>query len=291
MYHPQLTKMAEQMSLNCNRGKAAFTAVMLAVSLLAGCATAPTDPEDRKEFEATNDPLEPTNRFIFGFNQTLDHGFIRPVAIAYRNVVPEIGREGVHNVVTNLRAPWVFINDVLQADPNQAAITFSRFFINSTVGLAGIFDVASARTFNLPYHDNDAGLTLARWGAPDGPYLVLPILGPSNPRDAIGTGAEFFLDPVDLYLAHHDLVWATYVRAGVEGIDTRTNYLDTLDSLERTSLDFYSTLRSVTRQHRDDVIKHKQIEEPTVAPSQPAPAKQSDAGENSNLQAAADSKQ
>jgi phospholipid-binding lipoprotein MlaA len=277
--------MAEQMSLNCNVGRAAFASLFLAVTFLAGCATPPTDPEDRKEFDATNDPLEPTNRFFFGFNETLDHGFIRPIAIAYRDVVPEFGRNRVHDVVTNWRAPWVFINDVLQANPNHAGITFSRFLINTTVGVGGLFDVASAQTFNLPYHDNDAGLTFARWGAPDGPYLVLPLLGPSNPRDGLGTAAAIFLDPVDLYLLHHNFKPAVYAQAGVEALDTRTNYLDTLDSLERTSLDFYSTLRSITRQHRNDEIKKM------MAPDQPAPTKQSDAGDGSDLQLSADGKQ
>jgi phospholipid-binding lipoprotein MlaA len=272
------------MLLNSSAVRAAFACAILAVAFLAGCATPPSDPEDRKEFDATNDPLEPTNRFFFGFNQTLDHGFIRPIALAYRDTVPEAGRTGVHNVVTNLREPWVFINDALQADADHAGVTFGRFFINSTIGLFGIFDVAGS-AFNLPHRDNDAGLTLARWGAPDGPYLVLPLLGPSNPRDAVGIAAAFFLDPIDLYLGHHDLTDAVWAQTLVEALDTRTQYLDTLDSLERTSLDFYSTLRSITRQHREDQIKNKQ------APGEPAPAQKSDAGDGGNLQTTADDKQ
>ncbi|HUN51256.1 MAG TPA: VacJ family lipoprotein [Candidatus Sulfotelmatobacter sp.] len=272
------------MALNRIAGGAALASLVLAVALLAGCATPPTDPEDRKEFDATNDPLEPTNRFFFGFNETIDHGFFRPVAIAYRDVVPEFGRQRVHDVITNLREPWIFANDVLQADANSAGATFSRFVINSTIGVLGLFDVAASSTFNLPYHDNDAGLTLARWGVPDGPYLVLPLLGPSNPRDATGIVAEYFLDPVSLYFDHHNLDVVNYTRTGVEALDTRTNYLDTLDSLERTSLDFYSTLRSISRQHRQDEINHKDV------PVETAPAKQGNA-QGAARQAAAEGKQ
>jgi len=264
------------MPLPVSVARATLLAAVFSVSLLAGCATPPTDPEERKDFDATNDPLEPTNRFFFGFNQTLDHGFIRPVAIAYRDV---------HNVVVNLREPWVFINDALQADADHAGITFGRFFINTTIGVLGIFDVAGS-AFNLPHRDNDAGLTLARWGVPDGPYLVLPLLGPSNPRDAVGTAAGFFLDPIDLYLGHHDLQAAVWAQSGVEALDLRTNYLDTLDNLERTSLDFYSTLRSITRQHRQDEINNR-VKPLDVAPDQ----KQSAAPDASGTQAAADGRQ
>ncbi|HYM31695.1 MAG TPA: VacJ family lipoprotein [Candidatus Cybelea sp.] len=251
--------------------------LFLAASLLAGCATPPTDPEDRKDFDAINDPLEPTNRFIFGFNQTLDHGFIRPIALAYRGVVPEQGRLAVHNVVTNLREPWIFANDVLQGEIGRAGDTLGRFVINSTIGIAGIFDVAGSNTFNMPYHDNDAGITLAKWGIGSGPYLVLPILGPSNPRDAVGIGLEYFLDPVDLYLSHHnfdhhhDLNWAVWTRTGVEALDTRTNLLDTLDNIERTSLDYYSALRSISRQRRDDEIHYRAPVGSGVTSQQDAP--------------------
>jgi phospholipid-binding lipoprotein MlaA len=255
------------MALRHLGGKVALASMLLVAALLPGCATRPADPEDRKDYDAINDPIEPTNRFFFGFNQTVDHGFVRPIALAYRAAVPDPARQSVHNVVVNLRAPWVFINDALQGDADRAGVTFGRFFINSTIGVLGLFDVAGS-LFKLPFRDNDAGITLAKWGAPEGPYLVLPILGPSNPRDATGTGLAFFFDPIDLYLAHHDLVWATWVQTGVEAIDTRTIYLDPLDSLERTSLDLYSALRSITRQHRNDQINGKAPTSNVFAPKE-----------------------
>ncbi len=145
---------------------------------LAGCATPPpaSDPDALADFRATNDPLEPTNRVVYAVDQKLDAGIIRPVARAYGAVVPEPVRNGIHNALGNLGAPVQLMNDMLEGKPRRAGDTAMRFVINSTVGLLGIFDVATG--WGYPDHDADFGLTLAVWGAPEGPFLFLPLLGP-----------------------------------------------------------------------------------------------------------------
>jgi phospholipid-binding lipoprotein MlaA len=233
----------------------AATAVALA---LAGCAAVPEDPEDRAEFEAVNDPLEPTNRAIFEFNMALDRALLKPVAKGYREVMPDPAQRGVHNALNNLRSPLIFVNDVLQGNPDRAAQTLTRFMFNSTVGVFGLFDVV-ADTNGPRYHGEDFGQTFAAWGVGEGPYLMLPLLGPSNPRDAVGTGLEFFVDPTDRYLKRRDGAWTTWTRMGVTVVDERTQLLDPLDELERGSLDFYAALRSVYRQRRANEITNKDV--------------------------------
>jgi phospholipid-binding lipoprotein MlaA len=127
-------------------------------------------------------------------------------------------------------------------------VTFQRFAINSTVGVLGLFDVAT--DWELPFHDADYGQTLAIWGIGEGPYLVLPILGPSNLRDAVGSGMGFFLDPL-AFVGGTNALYAGYARGVAHGVDDRADRLTTLDDLEKNSMDFYATLRSVYRQHRD----------------------------------------
>ncbi|MGE5506638.1 MAG: VacJ family lipoprotein [Actinomycetota bacterium] len=233
-------------------GCLAATAV---AAFLAGCAEVPTDPEDRAEFEAINDPLEPTNRAIFDFNMALDRNIAKPVAKTYHEQVPEVAQKGIHNALNNLRAPMTFINDVLQGEPDRAAQTMVRFMFNSTAGLGGLYDIVTD-TNGPRYHSEDLGQTMAVWGVGDGPYLMLPFFGPSNPRDAVGTGAEYVADPV----GYVDIAtWATASKTGVGVVDERTQYLDPLDELERGSLDFYAALRSVYRQRRANDIANKDL--------------------------------
>src|SRR5262249_21895897 len=129
-----------------------------------------------------------------------------------------------------------------------------RAVINTTVGIGGLFDVAAK--IDLPYHDEDFGQTMAVWGIPDGPFLMLPLFGPSNPRDTIGLLPGFFGDPLNLYLSNIRLWYVILARGGMDAIDTRVDYIEPLDAIERTSLDFYSTIRSVSRQHRQDQIRN-----------------------------------
>ena len=236
-------------------GKAArIAAVVLAVAL-AGCASTPSDDaEARAEFEKLNDPIEPTNRAIFEFNLGLDKVVIKPVTGAYRAIAPQPVRDGVHNFLQNLRSPIIFANDVLQGSPGRAGTTLARAIINSTLGVLGFGDPAAALGFEQ--HDEDFGQTLAVWGVGEGPYVMLPLFGPSNPRDVVGKVVDFFLDPINWWASNTEQDWIPITRAVVTGIDARDQLWDVLDDLERTSIDFYAAIRSLYRQRRGDEIRN-----------------------------------
>jgi phospholipid-binding lipoprotein MlaA len=229
-----------------------ITAVLLCS--LGGCATPPPagDPDAVADFNETNDPLEPTNRVIYAFNDGLDTVIMRPAAQAYRFLIPSQVRGGVHNVLSNLGAPVQFGNDILEGKPRRAGDTTMRFLINTTVGVLGIFDVA--KDWGYPDHDADFGITLALWGLPSGPFLFLPVFGPSDPRDAIGLGVNVAMDPftwVGQGTAVQALDWS---RVGMNGLDQRERHLDDIDSIKKTALDPYATFRSLYRQHRQAKI-------------------------------------
>jgi phospholipid-binding lipoprotein MlaA len=226
-----------------------------ALLILSGCAAA-NQPASVAGEEDFHDPYENLNRSIFDFNQSVDRNVILPVAKAYRDAVPEPLRDRVQDFSRNLRGPVIFANDALQGDLPRAGDTLARFALNSTIGIAGLVDVAGG--WGLPYHDEDFGLTLAVWGVGEGPYLVIPILGPSNPRDAVGSIAEGFADPWDKIAEAHGRFYMTIVRALASGIDMRSRYIETLADLERTSLDYYATIRSLYRQRRAALIRHEQ---------------------------------
>jgi phospholipid-binding lipoprotein MlaA len=221
--------------------------------LLGACAEVPTDPDAKAEFEQTNDPLEPMNRKVFAFNNQLDHYVMEPVARGYRDTVPDPAQQGVHNVLVNLHAPYVAGNDLLQGDPAQAADMLGRFLINSTFGLLGLRDVV-ASSGGAKAHDNDLGLTMGHWGVGEGPFLMLPFFGPSNPRDTTGLVANFWADPADAVLGNYG-TWPVALRFGVNAVDTRVELLDPLDEIKRSSLDLYATLRSLYRQQRRSALE------------------------------------
>lgn len=230
--------------------------IIAAVAVLAvgGCATPPSDPAARAEFEQTNDPLEPLNRKIFAFNEFLDRILIKPIAVTYQAAVPEHGRTAVRNILSNLREPVVFANNVLQGEFKRAGETAGRFAMNSTIGFAGVFDFAT--TNGLEKQTGDFGQTLYSWGVPEGPYLFLPILGPSSPRDAIGYGADAYADPYTLAIPGNTITDADYGRFAIGGVDQRAENIQQLDELQRSSIDFYAELRSLYRQHRAAELRH-----------------------------------
>jgi phospholipid-binding lipoprotein MlaA len=225
----------------------AFILAVLLAPLLGACATPPTDPAARADFDARNDPIEPTNREIFAVDQFLDRSAMKPVAQTYRDHVPVDLQHRIRDFLANLQDPMIEINDLLQGNFTRGWVTFRRFAINTTIGGLGLFDVATG--WDLPFHDADYGETLAVWGIGEGPYVVLPILGPSNVRDAIGSGLGFVLDPLG-FVGGTNALYAGYARGVANGIDDRAENIDTLDGLERDSIDFYATLRSAYRQHR-----------------------------------------
>lgn len=229
--------------------------VAIAVALVAwGCAEKPPadDPDAVAEFNQTNDPLEPMNRAIFSFNNELDTVFLSPLARGYRAVVPQFGRDRVSDFLDNLNSPIVLANDLLQGNFNLAGKTLERFALNTSFGVLGVMDVA--KPMGIPGHDADFGQTMGVWGIGTGPYLVLPLFGPSNPRDGIGLGVDFAADPVGWYLTDRNLNWVIWTRFGLDAVSQREAYLDFLDDIRRTSLDYYATMRSLTRQRRQAMV-------------------------------------
>jgi phospholipid-binding lipoprotein MlaA len=236
----------------------AFAAIGFA---LVGCAApgtgsglSPDQAAETAEVEF-NDPLEEWNRSIFGFNQVVDEVVLVPVAKGYRTAVPPPMRSSVHDFLQNLNAPVIFANDVLQAQPRLAAQTLARLTINSTVGVGGMFDVASR--IGIPHHSNDMGITFATYGIDEGPYLVAPVLGPTNPRDIVGNVADSFIDPANYFAGKYDVWYAPLARTVVSGIDLRARNIEALADIEKTSLDFYATIRSLYRQRRAAEIRHE----------------------------------
>ncbi|HWX90039.1 MAG TPA: VacJ family lipoprotein [Rhizomicrobium sp.] len=218
----------------------------LALSLFLGACSTPS-PESL----AQNDPWEKTNRDIFDFDVRLDHAVARPIAKGYRAAVPEPVRDGIHNALTNLNSPVVLANDVLQGDGDKAVNTAGRIVINSTVGLGGLIDVASK--IGIPGHDNDFGITLGKNNIAEGSYLVLPFAGPMPPRDLLGAAVDQAFDPLTYVRFHGKDTWMV-VRFGIGILDARTSQLDAVETIERSSIDFYATTRNLYRQSRNAKI-------------------------------------
>jgi len=233
------------------RHVAVFAAVGL-VLVSTGCATRPTDPEDLAYYRELNDPLEPMNRVIFQFNEAADKVVLRPLAIGYKTVIPSPLRSVIRNFLNNLKAPVVLVNDLLQGEGARARDTMGRFMTNTILGVGGLIDIASDA--GIPYHEEDFGQTLAVWGVESGPYLVLPLLGPSNFRDAVGKGVDGAVDPAGIYIRNEYGLEGTAVRYTVDAVDWRAANLEVIDDLRRSSLDFYATVRSAYRQRRKSDI-------------------------------------
>lgn len=195
-----------------------------------------------------NDPLEGFNRGVFAFNELVYAGILGPVADVY-NVLPSEARTAVSNFFSNLKGPLIFINDLLQGEIMRALNTLTRFALNSTIGVVGFADVAS--TVGLEGHKEDFGQTLAVWGVGEGFYLVLPILGPSNPRDAVGQYVvDTLIDPVNIYLDNHDESNYKVIRAAAAGFTGFAGIRDDLVALKENSVDYYAAVRSLYRQRR-----------------------------------------
>ncbi len=242
--------------------RATLMAAVAGVCLLAaGCATKP-DPADEAAVQAyneANDPLEPMNRYFFEVNQFLDEILLKPFAGWYHLAMPDPAEDGVRNFLRNLKSPVYLANDLFQGEWSRAGTTAARFVINSTIGVGGIIDVASM--MDLKYHEEDFGQTLAVYGAGEGPYLHLPILGPSNPRDATGRLVDYALDPLTWVGYIYDVSYINTARAGLDAIDTRARNLEAIDELKKGSVDFYATVRSLYRQRRNDLIKNGETEQ------------------------------
>ena len=215
---------------------------MLLPALASGCASQAGSPE--------GDRFERFNRAMFGFNDGLGRHVLRPVATGYRRVVPEPAREGVHNFFNNLETPVILANDLLQGELRRAGETLGRFLVNSTLGVGGLYDMG--KRFGMEFHDEDFGQTLAVWGAPQGPYLVLPFLGPTTVRAGVGKAADSYFSPWSLWL---DRI-ARLCLSAVDTIDSYARVMDDLEELRESSLDYYAAVRSLYLQHRAEEIRN-----------------------------------
>jgi len=245
-----------------------FTAVALVLTL-GGCATLPSgkpDPSDR---------FERVNRSVYSFNRAIDHAVLRPVARAYVKITPAPVRRSISNFLTNLDYPVTIVNDILQGKIHDGLSDVGRFGTNTVVGIGGLFDPASH--WGLEKHNEDFGLTLAKWGVGSGPYLMLPILGPSTVRDAPARFADRFMSPVT-YANNTGVEVGYFV---VKGVNTRAGLLDT-DPVIDSAYDPYAFVRSAWLQRREYQIHGGKVPEkmlpeedggrvPSEDPAKPAP--------------------
>jgi len=239
---------------------------------LAGCATPPpkSDTADYQAYQQVNDPLEPTNRTFFAFNNRLDRYVMKPVAKGYVAVTTQPVRTHVGNFFTNMGEPARTLNFMAEGMPTDAGSSLMRFLINSTIGIGGIFDPASALGYKET--DTDFGLTLAIWGVPAGPYLYLPVFGPSGARDVWNLPVQYFASPIVAAPSSTALTDFGYTATGLHLINTRAGLLDTIDQINATALDPYATFRSLYRQSRASqiqLIEQRDKQGASAAPAAP----------------------
>ena len=207
--------------------------------------------------QEVSDPLETVNRGIFWFNDQLDIYVLEPVAKGYDKITAEPIQRSVGNFFENLGYPKYFISDLVQLKFTQAAEHTGRFLINSTIGVAGLFDFAS--DFGLPPQKEDFGIALAYHDVPAGPYIVLPLLGPSNARDAFGKVVDYFLDPLTIFnhysqASTNTKLSITYGTRALDLVDTRAGLLDAVKTAKESSVDYYLFVQGAYYQHRRGVL-------------------------------------
>lgn len=233
------------MSVTRRSAPARCLAVATLAAVLAACAVAPP---------RTDDPLQPLNRKVFAFDQFADKVAIRPVAKTYEKVTTPGVRVHVSNFFTNARTPITIVNEALQGRPGPALDATARFLINTTAGVFGIFDPATR--LDVPVHATDFGVTLADWGVPDGPYLVLPFVGPTTVRDVWRLPVDSYADPLAWYARGHDLAWhAEYAPELVYLVSLRASLLP-YDKLLDSAYDPYTFMRDAYRQYRLNMVYH-----------------------------------
>ncbi|GAB6047870.1 hypothetical protein JCM19379_16970 [Methyloparacoccus murrellii] len=228
-------------------------ASLLALSLLAGCSSNATKKDER-------DPLENWNRGVQNFNDKLDDYVMKPVATGYKKVTPSVVDQGVTNFYNNVEDITVIGNDLLQFKLLQTGKDIGRFFVNSTVGLAGFVDVASK--MNLAKHNEDFDQTLAVWGIPSGPYMVLPLLGPSTPRGLFGIAGDTAANPINWITpmagysmsGWHFTDWIVLGSGALRLTDQRADLLSASKIMDEASVDRYEFIRNAYFQQRNFVI-------------------------------------
>lgn len=226
---------------------------------LGACATTPAATSGE-----VYDPLEPFNRRMFAFNEASDKAVIGPVANAYEAVTPGFFRTGVGNFLSNLNSPVVFANDVLQGEPRRAGTTLYRFLINSTFGVAGIMDPAE-HELGVVGHSEDFGQTLAVWGLPEGPFIVLPLLGPSNLRDSVGRGVDAAFDPFNYEAVIGDDDTRTTVnvsRTALGVLNTRVALDGVIEQLREQPEPYIAYRRGYTSQRQAEIRNGREDPDP-----------------------------
>jgi phospholipid-binding lipoprotein MlaA len=231
-------------------------AVAAAVAALAvgGCSTTDTGATE------VWDPIEGANRMVFSLNRVVDMIAIRPLAVIYRDWVPKPAQDGVHNVIANLNEPVTAINELVQGRASRAGTTMGRFLVNSTIGIAGIFDVATK--LGMTKTDQGFGNTIGYYAGVEpengGFYIMLPVIGPSNARDGVGLAIDATVDPFNIvtFAISNNVGWiAAGARYGADAIDTRSRTIFALDDLEKNSVDYYAALKSAYTQQRAEKIR------------------------------------
>jgi len=232
----------------------ALPAGLCAALLLAGCATVPAAPVAEPaaatgdDDPVVHDPLERTNRGIFWFNESVDRWFLEPVATGWDFVMPDPVESAIQRFFQNLGFPVVFVNDLLQGKPVAALQDVGRFALNSTAGIVGFFDPATQ--VGLPDNDEDFGQTLGVWGVPAGPYLVLPLLGPSSPRDTGGLIVDSATRVYPFFLPFY----VNFSSTSVSIVNRRSRLLETIREERKAAFDFYAAVRNAYVQRRENQI-------------------------------------
>jgi phospholipid-binding lipoprotein MlaA len=237
-------------------------ALVLAV-LLGGCASDNPD--------GIYDPFEPMNREVFDFNHSLDKNAALPAASYYKHALPNGLRTGVHNFLSNLSLPITFANDILQGEVTRAGYAVCRLGVNTTVGVLGVMDPAA--DWGCDAHDEDFGQTLAVYGVPGGPYLVMPLLGSSLPRDMAGKlVVDHYFNPLS-YLQYNGKIYVGMGQNVIKAVDQRSRAVGALHEVERTSIDYYAAMRRLYVQRRNSAVTNDTLTAPPPPPDgAPTPA-------------------
>lgn len=227
--------------------------IVLALCLsAAGCASSAN-----QEAAQANDPLEPMNRFFFDVNQKLDRNAALPAASFYADNVPRDIRGNVHNFLVNLGGPVDVANDILIGELSNAGEAGARFVINTTIGVVGVFDVAT--DWGFPEKSRDFGETLGVYGVPQGPYLVIPLRGPSSVRDFSGSYVDGYFSPLH-FLHYSGSTYVGVVHSTLGSVDNRSANIVTFQDIERASVDYYATMRDYYRQKREREVEDKAVQ-------------------------------
>lgn len=236
--------------------------LLLLAAMLSGCATTGSGGA-----MAENDPYEGFNRGVWEFNQAIDTVAIKPATTVYRTVTPVPARRGIRGILANLSEPFSFINNLLQGKPDRAFNSLGRFLVNSTIGVGGLADHAT--DLGLPPTDEDFGQTLAVAGAKESPYLVLPLLGPSTVRDAVGTAVEFVADPARVVINEELTATQEYAVTGTRVLNGRSQLIESgAEELLDSSADPYAAARSAYFQRRSAAIRDEESGPATLTPEE-----------------------